>query len=320
LLLAALPALGLATGLGHRPAIRQAADGVDAWLVIETLMSPLADAALGAGGTEPRASRGMQQATLLGLATAAVLPLLAWLPAAFLSGGVLLTYAEAPARLEWQTGKSAPLEWQTGKSAPLEWQTGKSAPLEWQTGKSAPRRWRRFLWGCWHWWGAFLLLGAAQGIASLALFVPLIGAAVAAIAAAGWLAWAVVPLLVLVTALWLALTETTRIVAVAEGTRNVARAFVQAVRFVFRNFSSVAGLYGLALLLLGLLHALFRWGVLAHLPLAWWLLVLFLQQTFVLARLGARLVRLAGGVALVQAGSATECASGTGECARPGAW
>ena len=281
LLLAALPALGLAAGFGHRPAIRQAADGVDAWLVIETLFSPLADGMLGQGVSTPTPPvQGGAQASMLALATAAALPLLAWLPTAFVSGGVLLTYAEAPQRF----------------------------------------RWRRFLWGCWHWWGAFLLLGAAQGIASLALFVPLIGAAVAAIAAAGWLAWAVVPLLVLVTALWLALTETTRIVAVAEGTRNVARAFVQAVRFVFRNFSSVAGLYGLALLLLGLLHALFRWGVLAHLPLAWWLLVLFLQQTFVLARLGARLVRLAGGVALVQAGSATECASGTGECARPGAW
>jgi len=300
LLLAALPALGLATGLGHRPAIRQAADGVDAWLVIETLMSPLTDAALGPGGTEPRGSRGMQQATLLGLATAALLPLLAGLPAAFLSGGVLLTYAEAPARLEWQTGKSA--------------------PLEWQAGKSAPRRWRRFLWGCWHWWGAFLLLGAAQGIASLALFIPLIGAAVAAIAAAGWLAWAVIPLLAFFAVLWLALMETTRTLAVVGGTRNVARTFVQAVRFVFRNFPGMAGLYGLALLLLGLLHALYRWGLMANMPLDWWLLVLFVQQTFVLARLGARLVRLAGGVALVQAGSATECASGTGACARPGAW
>jgi hypothetical protein len=96
------------------------------------------------------------------------------------------------------------------------------------------------------------------------------------------------------------------------------------VRFVFRNFPGVAGLYGLALLMLGLLHALFRWGLMANMPLDWWLLVLFVQQTFVLARLGARLVRLAGGVALVQQsrlhGGATECASGTGAYARPGAW
>jgi len=37
-----------------------------------------------------------------------------------------------------------------------------------------------------------------------------------------------------------------------------------------------------------------------HLPLDWWPLVLLVQQTFILGRLWARLVRLAGGVALYQ--------------------
>jgi hypothetical protein len=62
----------------------------------------------------------------------------------------------------------------------------------------------------------------------------------------------------------------------------------------------VAGLYGLALALLGALHALYRWGVMAHLPLGWWPVVLLVQQAFILGRLGVRLVRLAGGVALVR--------------------
>jgi hypothetical protein len=269
LLLAALPALGLAAGFGHRPAIRQAADGVDAWLVIETLFSPLADGMLGQGVSTPTPPvQGGAQASMLALATAAALPLLAWLPTAFVSGGVLLTYAEAPQHFGW----------------------------------------RRFWWGCWHWFGAFLLLGMGQFIVSLALFLPALTAAVAAIAAAGWLVWIAVPGLLLLAVLWTALMECTRATAVVRGTRNVVRAFGGAAGFIFRHLLVVAGLYGLALLALGLVHALFRWGLgmypsaMAHLPLAWWPLVLLVQQAFILARLGARLVRLAGSVALIAPG------------------
>ena len=116
------------------------------WLVIDVLMSPSTDAILGLGETEPQPARGSQRAALVGLVTTAALPLLAGLPAAFLSGGALLTYAEHPQRF----------------------------------------RWRRFLWGCWHWFGAFLLLGVAQTAASAVLFVPLASAAAGVIAAGGW--------------------------------------------------------------------------------------------------------------------------------------
>lgn len=281
LVLAALPALDLATDFGHRPAIRQAADGIDAWLVVETLLAPLA-----AAHTGPAPSGGPQPAALLGLATVALLPLLAWLPAAFLSGGVLVTYAGGQALSPGEAGLPA-------TSSPTT-----SPPAE----PKPPRfRWRRFLWGCWHWFGAFLLLGAAQGITSMVLFLPFSVAVAAAVAAVGgWLAWVLVPLLVLAAVLWLALMECTRIIAVVEHTRNVGRAFGRAVRLVFRRFPSVAGLYGLALLLLGLLHALYRWGLMPHLPLDWWPLVLIVQQAFVMARLGARLARLAGGIAIVR--------------------
>jgi len=267
--LAVLPALGLASELGHRPAIRQAADGVDAWLVTETLTAPLSGTALGEGGW-PELTRRLRQATLLGLLTAAALPLLAWLPATFLSGGVLLTYAEA---VRLSAHDEAP----------------------------QPFRWRRFLWGCYHWFGAFLLLGVVQGVASVVVLIPATGAAVAAVAAAGgWLAWVVTPLLALVVVLWLVLFECARVIAVVGETRNVARAFAETVRFVFRRPLAVAGLYGLALLLLGLLHALYRWVLMPLLPLDWWPLVLLVQQVFILARLWARLVRLAGEVALYQ--------------------
>jgi hypothetical protein len=259
--LAVLPALGLAAELGHRPVIHQAADGVDAWLVFETLMSPFISVALGRGAV-PEPTGQLRTATLLGLLTTLALPLVAWLSAAFLNGGVLLTYAEVPSSF----------------------------------------RWRRFLWGCWHWFGAFLLLGAVQGIVSIALSVPVIGAVLGIIAAVGgWLAWLVVPPLALVALLWLALMECARVVAVVGQTRSDFRALGGAVRFIFRgfrNFLAVIGLYGLALLLLGLLHALYRWGLMPHLPLDWWPLVLVVQQAFILVRLWARLVRVAGGVAL----------------------
>ena len=273
LLLAVLPALGLAAALGHRPAIRQVADGLDAWLVLETLMAPLTDGALGQAGYASEVTRGLRQAVLLGLATAALLPLLAWLPATFLSGGVLLTYAEAPKAL----------------------------------------RWRRFLWGCWHWFGAFLVLGMLQAIASVAVFGPLIAIAIGAVATGGmWLAWVIVPLLALLVAVWLASFELTRAVAVLEGSRNIARAFGGAARVVFRHPLQVAALFGLALLLLALPHALYRWGLAPHLPLEWWSLMLLVQQGFILARLWARLARVAGGVALVSRLASRNQPTGTG--------
>jgi hypothetical protein len=261
LLLAALPALGLVSWLGHRPAIRQAADGVDAWLIIETLTSPLGETALGESLLSGSA-RALRQGALLGLLTLAALPALAWLSATLLTGGALVTYAEAP----------------------------------------RPFSWRRFLWGCWRWLGPFSLLSLVQAGVSIVLFLPLVAVAVAAVAAAGgWLAWLVVPLLGLVAALWLALVEYTRAIAVLEETRNVIHTLAAAARFVFGHFPAAAGLYGPMLLLLILLHALYRWGLAPHLPLAWWPLVLIVQQTFILARLWARLARIAGGLALYQA-------------------
>lgn len=280
--LAVLPAAGLAAGLGHRPVIHQAADGVDAWLVIEALTAPTADAVLGQSA-ETSFSRLLRQATQVGLATAAALPLLAWLTGAFLGGGVLLTCAEAHRP---KTAEGQPSE---------ELGTGSAEQF-----RTVPSRWRRFLWGCYHWWGAFLLLGAVQGVASVVLFVPLLSAAIAAsVLLGGWFTWVVVPLLALAAMLWLAVAECTRVVAVVDRTRNVARAFGRAVRFVFRHLPAVAGLYGLALALLGAVHALFRWALMPRLPLDWWPLVLVVQQTFILVRLGARLARLAGTVALV---------------------
>lgn len=262
LLLAALPALGLAAWLGRLPAIRHAADGVDAWMVIEMLIGWLGQVnsqMVGPAGS--MASSGLALQALATLGMLAVIPLAAWLPSTFLTGGVLLTYVEAP----------------------------------------QPFRWRRFLWGGWRWFGPFLLLSVLQGAAATAMAVLAAVATVAAAALVGaWVFWLAVPLLALLAAAWLALIELTRAQAVAQGTRNVFRAWGQAARLVFRRPLPVVSLYALALLLLGAVHALFRWGLLARLPLNWWLLVFPVQQAFVLARLWARLARWAGSVVISQ--------------------
>jgi hypothetical protein len=259
LVLVALPAL-LLLEPAHRPAIRQAADGIDAWLAAEIMMSPLANAAI-QESIEPVLSDGMQQALLLTLGTLIILPLLAWLPANFLSGGVMLTFAEAPQVF----------------------------------------RLRRFLWGCWHWFGAFLLLSVVQGIAMMVVFIPAIIIAIIIITAAGgWSAWVVIPLLIFLGLLWLAVVECTRIAAVIGQTQNIFRALGRVLSFIFRHFLAIAGLYGLALLLATLLHGLYHWGVRPYLPLSWWLLVLLVQQTFIITRLWARLARLAGATVLFQ--------------------
>jgi hypothetical protein len=266
LVLALLPALSLVSGPGHRPAIRQAADGLDAWMVIETLMSPSTMAALDQGATENVLTPGLQQALLVGAITLLALPWLAWLPSALMSGGLLLIYSEAP----------------------------------------QPFRSRRFLWGCWHWFGSFLLLGLVQAFGLILALLPTLLLLMPAARVGRWLAWLIVAGLVLWIALWLVLLEYSRIEAVVGRTRNSARAFGRAVRFVFRHPLPVAGLYLLTLVLAGMLHALFRLGLLPSLPLNQWLLVFLVQQIFMLARLVLRLVRLAGGTALVAAAGAAE--------------
>jgi hypothetical protein len=204
---------------------------------------------------------------LAGVFIGFALPLLAWLPAAFLNGGLLLAYAEAP----------------------------------------QPLRWRRFCWGGWHWFGTFLVLGLVQGIAFTVALLAGLAAVGAAVAAVGqWLIWLALPLLGLAASLWLAWMEGARIVAVVGGTRNVLRAMGGGIRFVFRHLPSFAVLYGLTLLLTASLHLVFRWGLMRRLPLDWWPLVLLVQQSFVLARLGTRLLRLAGGAALARESAGTK--------------
>jgi hypothetical protein len=255
LCLAALPAATLLPA-ARRPVVREAADGVDAWLVVETLLVPLQRPWLTEG--ETASPSGFGQAATTALLAALLVPVAAWLPSSLLGGGVLLTLVKAP----------------------------------------QPFCLRRFLWGCWHWFGAFLLLGLAQGGLALLLFAAPVALAVGLGTAVGaWTAWGTVPLLLLGAAVWLAWCELTRVGAVAEATRNIARAALSAGRFLLRRLGAVALLYGAALALLLLVHALFRL-LLPLLPLDIWPLAMVVQQFFILARLWTRLVRLGGSTAL----------------------
>jgi hypothetical protein len=151
-----------------------------------------------------------------------------------------------------------------------------------------------------------LILGLIQVLVFLALLLPAVPLILAASAGGGWPGWAAAAGLGLAALLWLVLVECTRIQAVLSGTRNIFRAFGGALRFVLRRPLPVAVLYGLVLLVVGLAHLVYRQGIMPRLSLDWWPVVLLVQQSFILLRLGSRLVRLAGGVALIGAHAGLE--------------
>lgn len=192
--------------------------------------------------------------------TSLALPVAAWLSGAFLNGGVLLSYVEA----------------------------------------DQPFRWRRFLWGCWHWFGAFLLLGVLQFVGIILIVLPLLFLVVSTIAAGFWFVALALLLLILVAMFGLAIVEYARIIAVARGTRNIFNTLSQGIGFVARHPLQIFILYAAALLLLVIITLLFRGAILSWIPLDLWLLVLLLQEAFVLLQLWARLVRFDGGVKLYQ--------------------
>ena len=66
-------------------------------------------------------------------------------------------------------------------------------------------------------------------------------------------------------------------------TRNLARTFIRAVRFLFSRPLALAGLYLPVLLLLGLLPLLYGLGLAPYLPPGLWPLTLAAQQLFILA-------------------------------------
>jgi len=252
--LAIFPALGLFQA-AYRPALAEAAQGISARMVIDFLGAGITNATQGINPD----GRAVQLALLWALVTALALPFLAWLPAAFLNGGLVLTYVESP----------------------------------------APWRPRRFVWACWHWFGPFLLLGLAQVLAPALVAFPAVLFLGAAWEQAPWEAWIVVVALAADLALSLALFEVAGVWMVSHNSRHLGRALRAAFSFLIRNAVSLAVVYAVALAGLGLAHALYDLGLGPHLPLAVWPVVLVVQQAFILTRLGARLLRLSACAVLI---------------------
>jgi len=200
----------------------------------------------------------LNQSILAIVVTLLAIPLLSWLPSSFLAGGTLLTYVEAPQEFSW----------------------------------------RRFLWGCWHWFGTFLLINMLLGIATQVLVVILlIGIGFAFSAVGSWGNWITIPIFVLIMIPWLAILEYTRLLAVSSNTRNTFQSLWKAIGLVFRRPLALLGLYVLSLLTLLLIHIIFRPLLLSEV-LSWWPLYLIISQIFIAARLSTRLVRWAAAVAI----------------------
>ena len=227
---------------------------------------------LGAGLTNTMSGinpdgRAFQLSALWVLLAGVLLPFVAGLPAALLNGGLTLVYVEAP----------------------------------------APWKWKRFAWGCWHWFGSFILLGLSQVLLTVLVVAPaavLIGVAATRWA---WAGWALALLLAVVLAAGLALFETAAVWLVAQPSLNFARALWTALRYGLGQVRPLAAIYAVLLLGLGLAHLLYN-GLWPLLPLAAWPLVLVVQQGFILTRLAARLLRLGACAALIVPAAVTPAA------------
>jgi hypothetical protein len=245
-LVALIPSLDLME-LAHRPVIERMAEGIPSWAVVD-LVGLMSGGAVLPGAQEVATSLSL---LMFGFV---LMPLLGGLVSAFLYGGVLLTYFEAP----------------------------------------KPFRLGRFFWGCWHWFGGFLLLALLQAILFLFILLPLAGGLVALGTLGSAAQWVALALFVLLMVLWVMLFELARTRMVVTSTRNpflgIGRAFV----LLFRQPLLLLGYYGAAVLVLLALQAVFRLWINPNIPLGALLLALLVQQGFVTARLFTRAMRLAG--------------------------
>jgi hypothetical protein len=242
-------------------AIQEAAQGIPVWMVQELAGLLSNTAGMPVDPAQNMAVQELPSALVLGVGAVILAPFLAWFTGCFLIGGMTLVYSEAPHTFQW----------------------------------------KRFFWGCWHWFAPFMglslvqvlfVLGVLAGGAWLAQATRL---ALPAIPGAGLLPiWGAGLLL----SLGFVLFEYTRIVAVQMRTRNFSKAFAGALRFSIRYPFRILGFYFMAILLLLVVHIIFRLSLFPRIPLHLWPMVFVVQQGFVLGRLFLRGQRLAGGALL----------------------
>jgi hypothetical protein len=191
------------------------------------------------------------------------MPLVGGVISAFLYGGVLLTYREDPAGYNTRFSVG------------------------------------RFLWGCWRWFGAYLVVGLVQALLFMVIIVPL-GVLVFFLTRMGPIGLAAgVALALLVVFAWLAVFELTRVRLVRDSIRNPFRAFGRGLRELFHRPLALLVFYAAALIVLVLVQVIFRFGINQRVPLDWLILAAAVQQGFILLRLFCQAMRLAGLMSIV---------------------
>lgn len=159
--------------------------------------------------------------------------------------------------------------------------------------------WRRFLWGAWRWLSAFLALTLLFVICST--LVVTLGVAVLLGRGAIRANALTIPTLGLVGSAYIVLTawfEFARVIAVAEGTRNIFRALGHAAAFIVRQPLRSLGLYLLMAALGLVLIPLYAHGIAPVIPFEWGVAAVAVQQLFIAARLWTRLARWASQMSL----------------------
>jgi hypothetical protein len=161
--------------------------------------------------------------------------------------------------------------------------------------------WRRFLWGAWHWLSSLVILSILFALFS-ALVVAL-GAGSVVILEAARVSALTIPALAVMGLVYVALMmafEYARVIAIADGTRNIFRALRRAVAFIVRQPVRTFGLYVLMTALGLVLIPLYAGVVAPIIPFEWVLIAVAAQQFFIVARSWTRLARWASEVALYQ--------------------
>jgi hypothetical protein len=294
LLLAIVPVAEL-LGPAHYTAIQDAASGVPAWMALETLLNPVNNLNLEAGANGRLLSSALTTGAIAILLAVVLLPVVSWIPGSLVSGGLLLTYferpalgaVEGPALSQGSEGAEGEASFDGAQSA---------APLKQVEAFS----WKRFFWGCWHYVGAFLLFGLAQTILTLLVFIPALALFTFIIVVFPWSAILLVPAFLILLIVWTGFVELSQVYLVAGKNRQIFTALRSALRLIRRRAAPLAGYYSISLVLLVVLHLVFRIGLFPRLPLAFWPLVLIVQQAFVFLRLWAHASRMAGDVEFVR--------------------
>ena len=159
--------------------------------------------------------------------------------------------------------------------------------------------WRRFLWGAWHWLLALFVLAILFALCSTVIITLGVGILIALqVAQANILT---MPALAVVGVVYVALAaafEYARVIAIANGTRNIFRSLGRAVAFVARQPLQSLGLY-LPMTALGLaLIPLYANVVAPVIPFEWGVAAIVAQQLFVIGTMWMRLARWASELAL----------------------